>query len=201
MQRNYKSDSKESAFIPAGLSDEPLSAESSLFNTMETKDIEGYPNYFVTSDGDVYSKSYNKTKKCKKMKSHILRSGYARVTFRTKGVRKDCLVHQLVAKAFIPNPENKPQPNHINSVRSDNRVANLEWMTQSENILYAYEQGRIIPTQGERHGNHLLTESQVLRIRAMWIPRKFSQEKIAGIFGVKRGAIKDIVERKTWRHI
>ncbi|MGD0340318.1 MAG: HNH endonuclease [Bacteroidales bacterium] len=168
---------------------------------MRIKDIPGYPNYFVTSDGDVYSKEYNRQKFCKKLKQGINNAGYLHVTLWGEEKRKRIFVHILVANAFVPNPRRLKQPNHINSIRTDNHASNLEWMTQSENILYAYEQGRIIPTQGERHGNHLLTEEQVLRIREMWIPRIFSQEKIAALFGVKRGAIKDIVERKTWRHI
>ena len=168
---------------------------------MRIKEITGYPKYFVTSDGDVYSKEYNRQKFCKKLKARPNNKGYMQVTLWGEEKRKRIMVHQLVAEAFVPNPKNLPQPNHINSIRNDNRSSNLEWMTQSENILYAYEQGRIIPTMGERHGMHILNESQVLEIRRMWIPRKVSQEKIAAMFGVKRGAVKDIVERKTWKHI
>lgn len=201
MQRNYKSASKESAFIPNGLSDEPLSAEVSLFNTMETKEIEGYPNYFVTSDGDVYSKKFNRTNSCKKLKRTYVGKGYLRVSLWGVEKRKTFLVHRLIALAFIPNPHNYKEINHLNSKRDDNRAINLEWCNQSQNILHGYKSGYCIPTKGELHGMHILTEAEVLKIRGMWIPRKFSQEKIASLFGVKRGAIKDIVERKTWRHI
>lgn len=65
------------------------------------------------------------------------------------------LVHRLIAKAFIPNPENKPQINHINSIRDDNTLANMEWCTNSENTKHSYDfNNRVPPNKNKFRGEH-----------------------------------------------
>ena len=71
----------------------------------------------------------------------ITKKGYCRCTLNINGIKKNHLVHQLVARAFIDNPENKKQINHINCVKTDNTVKNLEWVTNYENYLHAVENG------------------------------------------------------------
>lgn len=67
--------------------------------------------------------------------------GYLRMIFCIKGKKYRYRVHRLVAMAFIPNPKNKPQINHINGIKTDNRVENLEWVDNQENYIHALKNG------------------------------------------------------------
>lgn len=90
------------------------------------KDIKGCQDYMVSNMGRVKSLKYGKEKILK----GSLVSGYKRVYIANKKI----FIHLLVAKAFIPNPENKPEIDHINTIRTDNRVENLRWVTRKENM-------------------------------------------------------------------
>ena len=69
------------------------------------------------------------------------KDGYCKVYLSNQGIKKNVFVHRLVAEAFIPNPDNLPQVNHINSKKDDNRVENLEWVTNQQNVQHAYDFG------------------------------------------------------------
>ena len=71
----------------------------------------------------------------------ITEKGYERVGLSKDGVQKNCLVHRLVGIEFIDNPESKPQINHINGIKTDNNVENLEWNTNEENFKHSVELG------------------------------------------------------------
>lgn len=97
------------------------------------KNIEGYPNYQISSMGRVKSLNYKHTDKEKLLKSSK-KSGYPFVVLYKDGERKQTFIHRLVASAFIPNTDNKPCIDHINTDRTDNRVENLRWVTYKENM-------------------------------------------------------------------
>ena len=97
------------------------------------KDIPGYEGlYCVSKDGEVYG-----VKRGKLLKPFITEKGYALVDLYKNNVRKHKKVHRLVALAFIPNPDNKEQINHIDFDKLNNKVSNLEWCTNDENQSHA----------------------------------------------------------------
>lgn len=99
------------------------------------KDIEGYENlYQVSSEGRIKSLNYLKTGKEKILKGGKYGSGYLKVKLFKDGKGKNYAIHRLVAQAFIENPENKPCIDHINTDKTDNRVKNLRWVNQKENM-------------------------------------------------------------------
>lgn len=114
------------------------------------------PIYKISNFGRVYSKLNNHL-----LKTNIINSGYIRVTLRLKNNKsKDYLVHRLEMITFRPIDNYEIlQVNHIDGVKTNNYIGNLEWVTQSQNIKHAYETG--LYCNGENHNFAILTEQQV----------------------------------------
>ena len=93
-------------------------------------------NYRIEKDGRIYSLRRNKY-----LIPKLNHDGYLRIQIWDKGKCSFVAIHRLVAQEYIPNPENKPFVNHINGNKRDNRVENLEWCTQKENIHHAFKTG------------------------------------------------------------
>jgi hypothetical protein len=108
----------------------------------EYKPIPGYESYYaINQNGTVislYAKHYKK-----EIVKKTDRAGYSTVKLSKQGKDSTQYIHRLIAMTYIPNPTNKPMVNHINGNKLDNRVANLEWVSHSENMSHAYRTGLI----------------------------------------------------------
>ena len=102
--------------------------------------IPNYSNYIFDRDGNVYSLNYNKTGKTKILKQQKNKYGYMMIQLFDDNRKSRLLsVHRLIAMAFLPLVEGKNYVNHIDGVKSNNRVDNLEWCTLSENTKHSYD--------------------------------------------------------------
>lgn len=104
--------------------------------------IKDFPDYFVDDEGNVYSKKYhpiqNKHKILKQLKQKKDRYGYLVVSMMKNKKHFFKTIHRIVAETFIPNPDNKPQVNHKNGIKTDNSVSNLEWVSSQENVIHRF---------------------------------------------------------------
>lgn len=174
------------------------------------KDIKGYQGYYQVSNfGRVksldrivtYSDKKVHSLKGKILKPMITKHGYETVDLRKNQKRKTSKIHRLVAIAFLKNKKNKPQVNHIDGVKTNNNLSNLEWVNNSENIRHAYKKGLINTAKGERHAQSKLTKEQVLEIRKIYSKGGLTQKQVGEKFGIDQTHISDIVNKKSWSHI
>ena len=133
----------------------------------------------------------------KKYKLSVLTGYYYQVYVPGIGL---CLVHRLVAQAFIPNPENKPQVNHINGNKRLNWWGNLEWNTAKENSEHAWRTG-LVNNNGELQGSSIYSNSQIIEVCKLLEAGKLSYHEISEITNVSCSTISDIRCNREWRSI
>ena len=153
------------------------------------KPIPGYEGlYSVTRNGVVYSLPRKGIKKLRIMKPvDNMKAGYLRIALTNDGRTKLIYLHRLIAIAYIPNPENKPMVNHINGVKTDNHVENLEWVTSMENHIHAFELG-LYP----RCKIHPSEKQKVVELVKQGVPIKV----VAEMYGMRPGGIYSLI----WRY-
>lgn len=175
------------------------------------KDVQGTLYYQVSNKGRVKrlehqrwckpNKSYSTIRERIIVGSYNNSKGYHRAQFvLTSGINKTLTVHRLIAIAFVPNPENKPQVNHIDGDKKNNCPENLEWVTNQENhdhkhlVLKSFNM-----KTGESCNFTKLKEEQVLQIPELL--KTMTQKAIGAKLGVGSSTIAEIVNGRSWCHL
>lgn len=132
------------------------------------------------------------------MKPQINQYGYHYVSFWDNGKRKNIQIHRVVAFAFIPNPENKPQVNHINGIKINNGPENLEWCTAQENSNHAVSTG--LAASGSRIAQSKLNINQVEEIKLKYSNGDVTYFDLAEQYNVSFSIIGQIVRNEIWQN-
>jgi hypothetical protein len=167
----------------------------------EWRAVVEFPNYGVSNLGNVRRTKAGKGTRAGKILKPRPNKGYLGVgLYKEGGKRHTRAIHRLVALAFIPNPLNLPEVNHVKGKQKwNNTVGNLEWSTPSGNMQHAYDTGLKVPMRGESNGSGAkLTWEQVTAIRAS---TGKSQRALAKEYGVSQTVISHIVRGKTWKQL
>lgn len=130
-------------------------------------------------------------------------SGYPAVRLSRPGRRHMARVHRLVAEAFIPNPQNKPEVNHLDGNKLNPALGNLEWVTSQENRQHAWRTGLRtrddLPVhRGENNSQAKLTEEAAAEIRRRYDGGDKRLTAMAREFGVHKKTIYDVTRRNLW---
>jgi len=157
------------------------------------KSIKGYEGIYEVSDcGNLRNEKTGKVLLKKNSK------GYLAIDLYKNGERKSLKVHRLVAQAFIKNPDNLPQVNHVDGKKMNNYRSNLEWNSPKQNVRHSLLTGSF--PIGERNGGSVLKETEVKQIRSL--SREGADHKdLSKIFKVSRKTIFSVVHHLTWKHI
>ena len=171
------------------------------------KPILGYEDtYLISNKGNIKSlerkikrKNHSFNNKEIIIKNHISKNGYEYCKLHKNKKQKSYYVHRLVAENFIPNPHKKRTVNHINGIKTDNNISNLEWMSYSENHKHAFKLGLKKSKIGEEVWCSKLRNSDVLEIKWLLAEGCLSQSEISKMFNVSKSIICSIHNKKTWK--
>lgn len=162
----------------------------------EIKIVPGYDWLMVDREGNFWN---SRTKN--KISTSLTTRGYLKVTTKIFGTKTvNCLAHRAIALAFIPNPENKPTVNHKNAIKTDNRVENLEWSTQKEQIAHSLEMELRNTPKGEDSNLSKHSEEDIHKVCSL-IEGGYRNCDISKKLDIQQSLISSIRMGKCWQHI
>ena len=159
------------------------------------KPVKGYDDLYEVSNLSKIKQL--ETGRILKQSTHV--AGYKVATLRNNKGRKIFYVHRIIAEAFIPNPYNKPQVNHKNGMKFDNRLDNLEWVTHKENLIHCHKNGMGNCKSGEDHHNSVLKNKQVEEIRWLYASGKYTIKDLSTAYNCSIGTIQRIKNNDTYK--
>ena len=138
-------------------------------------------------------------------KEFVNKNGYCQVavSLGSRGNLKVFRIHKAVAETFIPNPESKPEVNHKDGNKLNNSVNNLEWMTGSENLHHAYQNGLAKAKYGPDNHHAKLTEEDIRYIREHYIPKssEYGTRALGRKFGVDHMQILRVLKGRSYTNV
>lgn len=150
-----------------------------------------FKKYYVTEDGKVFNKF-------KQLSPVFNGRGYLVLGLMIDGKRKTIAIHRLVALAFIDNPNNLPEVNHIDGNRTNNSVSNLEWISHSDNIRHSYNlENR--SAVGANNANCKYNEKTIREI-CEYLVKGLKSSEIRDL-GYNYSLVRSVKRRKNWTHI
>ena len=146
------------------------------------KDVEDHPGFKVCDDGTVIGK------RGKPLIGHVDRCGYKEVLFSENGKTTQYLVHRLIAKAFVPNPDNLDYVNHKDGNKLNNAAINLEWCTRSYNTKHSFANGLQRNVTNQYGTFSVLTNDQIDKIKDLH-SQGLTDKEISKLIGCSRELI------------
>lgn len=161
------------------------------------KPVPGFEDYLISNYGNIKT-AKNKDRALKDKTTRIM-ARYVYTQLWRNGKSYSKRVHRLVAEAFIPNPKNKSQVNHIDCNKLNNYYGNLEWCTAKENGRHSSING-LVPS-GERCKQSQLKKADVIKIRTLYKSGGISQRELSKMYNVCQSTIGYVLRNQTWKKV
>ena len=162
-------------------------------DSLRIKEIKNHKDYWITDNGKVISIGRGKI-----LTNQLTKKGYYNLLLPVNNKKKLCIVHRLVAEAFISNPLNKPQVNHKDGNKQNNQYTNLEWCTNQENQDHSWKNGLIKVRYGEETNNSKLTNDQAKEIREKYATGSYTQKQLGLLYNVTSTTIYYVINNITF---
>lgn len=167
------------------------------------KDVVGYEGLYSVSNLGKIKRDKSGTGICKAGRILKLRQsamGYFMTCLYKNGTPKHFTNHSIIAQAFIGIRPKGFTINHKDGIKTNNHVDNLEYLTQKENVIHSHRNNLCHPRNGENHHSKKFKNNDIIDIRKKYI-NGFSYTKIASEYNVCIESIRNIILKKTWKHV